>query len=82
MAVRGEYLSALPFGRGVRQVHRRRVGAKIETDEPTLREWSRNGVTIFNGDALDRYSKWDRPTVIVSDGAYRREGLSNGPADP
>ncbi len=35
--------------------------------------------TIHNEDALKLYEKWDRPTTIVSDGAY---GLASFPGDP
>lgn len=34
---------------------------------------------IFFGDALSLYSKWPRPTVIISDGPY---GLGSYPGDP
>lgn len=34
---------------------------------------------IFLGNALDFYSKWSRPTVIISDGPY---GLKSFPGDP
>lgn len=39
----------------------------------------RDGVSVCLGDALDFYSKWERPTVIVSDGPY---GLNSYPGDP
>jgi hypothetical protein len=36
-------------------------------------------VRIEHADAMERYAKWERPTVIVSDGAY---GLGLFPGDP
>ena len=36
--------------------------------------FSRNGVSLYYGDAQTFYKKWDPPTVIVSDGPY---GLRN-----
>jgi len=39
----------------------------------------RDGCTIYFGDALNLYDRWDKPTVIVSDGAY---GLGSFPGDP
>jgi len=41
--------------------------------------YRRGGCSIFHGDALDFYARWDRPVVIISDGAY---GLSGFPGDP
>lgn len=35
--------------------------------------------TIHHGDALDAYHRWDKPTTIISDGAY---GVGGFPGDP
>ena len=43
------------------------------------RVFVRDGVGIFHGDAMDLYSRWPTPVVIVSDGAY---GLGRFPGDP
>ena len=32
--------------------------------------WSDEYVALYLGDSLEHYRDWDRPTVIVSDGAY------------
>lgn len=40
---------------------------------------SNQNVSIYLGDALDLYDKWERPNVIVSDGPY---GISSFPGDP
>lgn len=40
--------------------------------------YAREGVSIFHGDALDLYSQWAAPAVIISDGAY---GLGRFPGD-
>jgi site-specific DNA-methyltransferase (adenine-specific) len=37
---------------------------------PTANRWTDGDVTLCLGDSLNRYAEWDRPTVIVSDGAY------------
>jgi len=42
-------------------------------------EFARGNSKIYLGDALDYYHKWNRPTVIISDGPY---GLGSYPGDP
>jgi DNA modification methylase len=44
-----------------------------------LRSYTRDGVTIYNADVAELYSRWEMPTVIVSDGGY---GISKFPGDP
>jgi hypothetical protein len=39
----------------------------------------RDGCAIHSGDVVSLYPHWDRPTVIISDGAY---GLGSFPGDP
>ena len=41
--------------------------------------FGRDGAVIHLGNALDLYCDWEKPTAIVSDGAY---GLSSFPSDP
>lgn len=41
--------------------------------------FSRDGVSIFNNDAMNLYDSWEEPIVIISDGAY---GLKGFPGDP
>ncbi|MBI3976640.1 MAG: site-specific DNA-methyltransferase [Chloroflexi bacterium] len=47
--------------------------------EPTGESFTRGGITIFHGDALQFYDRWPPPVVIISDGAY---GLGLFPGDP
>jgi len=42
-------------------------------------EFHREGASIYLGDALEHYARWERPTVIISDGPY---GLGSYPGDP
>ena len=44
-----------------------------------MSKFSRDGITIYHGDVLQLYALWERPTVIISDGAY---GLNSFPGDP
>ncbi len=68
------------FGRGVRQVHHARNLPGLSGEvAPSGEEWSSQGVSLFCGDALDRYALWDSPTAIISDGAY---GVNGFPGDP
>lgn len=43
------------------------------------KKYSKNGITLHHGDALDLYSKWPTPTIIISDGPY---GLGSYDGDP
>lgn len=36
----------------------------------------------YHGDAIDVYGEWDRPDLIVSDGAYGVRGFDGDPPDP
>jgi len=42
-------------------------------------EYHRGGVSLYHGDALNLYARWDTPIAIISDGAY---GLGLFPGDP
>lgn len=44
--------------------------AIVLTNRPKVKFWKDDFVWVGLGDSLDRYSNWDRPTVIVSDGGY------------
>jgi len=48
-------------------------------EEPQGETFTRNGVTLYLGDASRLYHEWPSPVVIVSDGAY---GLGLFPGDP
>jgi hypothetical protein len=37
---------------------------------PGTDRWAAHGVEVHRGDSLDWYARWERPDVIVSDGAY------------
>ena len=37
---------------------------------PETSLWRDDFVSLSFGDSLDYYSKWEQPTVIISDGAY------------
>lgn len=75
--------SATKFGRGVRQVHQPRLWVGTGPgSEPNRESWSSHGVSIYCGDAIDRYSSWEPPTAIISDGAYGVKGFPGDPPTP
>lgn len=37
---------------------------------PDFSTWNNEFVTLFLGDSLEHYDRWEPPTIIVSDGAY------------
>lgn len=43
--------------------------------------WNDTFVSVYQGDALNHYSEWERPTVIVSDGAYGILGFEGDTSD-
>lgn len=51
------------------------------TDRPTYRdnEVRIGPASVYHGDALDHYHKWESPTCIISDGPY---GLGKFPGEP
>lgn len=53
--------------------------AEVLHPEFLRRVYKRGHCRIQLGDVLDLYDDWDRPTVIISDGAY---GLNSFPGDP
>jgi site-specific DNA-methyltransferase (adenine-specific) len=57
------------------------IDAETEIAHPEFikRVFKRGKCRIHLGDVLDLYSTWERPTIIVSDGAY---GLNSFPGDP
>lgn len=48
---------------------------------PSATQWRDDRVALFLGDTLDHYRDWDRPTVIVSDGAYGVLGFEGDTSD-
>lgn len=51
------------------------------TKAPTMDHWTDGDVTLYLGDSLDRYSLWEAPHVIVSDGAYGILGFEGDTSD-
>lgn len=43
--------------------------------------WSDEKINLYQGDSLDHYDKWDRPTAIISDGAYGILGFEGDTSD-
>ena len=50
------------------------VGNKLST-------WSDDHVNLYQGDSLEHYDKWEKPTVIISDGAYGILGFEGDTSD-
>ena len=48
---------------------------------PKLKVWKNKFVQMHFGDALDFYSKWKTPTVIISDGGYGVLGFEGDTSD-
>src|SRR5438132_12000969 len=48
---------------------------------PTLKVWTDEFVSLYFGDSLDHYHKWDKPIVIISDGAYGVLGFDGDTSD-
>ena len=44
-------------------------------------QWIDNNIHAYLGDSLDFYSSWDKPTVIISDGAYGILGFEGDTPD-
>jgi hypothetical protein len=53
---------------------------KLST-QPAQSEWSDGQVHLCHGNSLDLYQRWERPTVIVSDGAYGILGFEGDTSD-
>lgn len=48
---------------------------------PEIHQWHNEYVSLLLGDSVQYYSDWDRPTVIVSDGAYGILGFEGDTSD-
>lgn len=48
---------------------------------PETSEWTDGVVSLYLGNSLDFYDKWEPPTVIVSDGAYGILGFEGDTSD-
>ncbi|MBL8153971.1 MAG: site-specific DNA-methyltransferase [Anaerolineae bacterium] len=55
--------------------------AVILDTEPAQKHWSDRWVSLALGDSLSLYESWERPTVIVSDGAYGVLGFEGDTSD-
>lgn len=53
---------------------------KLDT-ELGFSTWSDEYVTLYLGNSLEHYSAWEKPTVIVSDGAYGVLGFEGDTSD-
>ena len=57
-------------------------GKTISLDsEPTFTNWKDTNISLFYGDSLKHYKKWESPTVIVSDGGYGILGFQGDTSD-
>ncbi len=55
--------------------------AIVLTDESPLTTWSDALTSLYFGDSLAFYPMWQRPTVIISDGAYGVLGFDGDTSD-
>lgn len=55
--------------------------AVTRTEELAATEWSDGTTSVFYGDSLDFYDRWDTPGCIVSDGAYGVLGFEGDTSD-
>ncbi len=53
----------------------------LETPAVDLTEWLDKFVSVHQGDSLDYYEQWGKPTVIISDGAYGVLGFEGDTSD-
>jgi site-specific DNA-methyltransferase (adenine-specific) len=53
----------------------------VDACDLTACEWEDELISVTLGDSLDFYSRWDRPTVIVSDGGYGVLGFEGDTSD-
>ena len=59
----------------------RKRAVKAITDSEVIEGWSDEFISVQLGDSLDFYSKWEIPTVIVSDGGYGVLGFEGDTSD-
>lgn len=62
-------------------VGRGRTVQKMDSSELQKDTWKNTNISVFCGDSLERYKKWDKPTVIVSDGGYGILGFEGDTSD-
>lgn len=62
-------------------VGRGRTVQKIDSSELQKDTWKNTNISVFCGDSLEHYKKWDKPTVIVSDGGYGVLGFEGDTSD-
>ncbi len=73
------FLEEVPPADGLKGVLDTVPGFDHRLVEHHPRSYSRDGVRISKGDALDFYPKWDSPVAIIADGPY---GVAGYPGDP
>jgi len=57
-------------------------GKVIKLDvNPSFSVWSNELVTLILGDSFEYYDQWEKPTVIISDGAYGILGFEGDTSD-
>ena len=54
---------------------------RAKSEEALTERFDVEGVSLFCGDSLNSYSKWDSPDVIISDGAYGILGFEGDTID-
>lgn len=54
---------------------------KLINNEDQQFSWKENNINVFCGDSLKKYTYWDKPTVIVSDGGYGVLGFEGDTSD-
>lgn len=50
-------------------------------EEPSQTEWKKDNTSLYYGDSLDLYKDWEKPTTIISDGAYGVLGFEGDTSD-
>lgn len=73
-----------PISRALRAAPTSTVGrgkAVVLETGPKSHVYASDGVMLHFGDSLDFYSSWERPTTIVSDGAYGVLGFEGDTSD-
>lgn len=72
--IKNKSISTSTVGRG-------RTVQKMDSSELQKDTWKNTNISVFCGDSLERYKKWDKPTVIVSDGGYGILGFEGDTSD-
>ncbi len=79
-----ETLGSKPCKRSLRPTPPSTVGrgkAIVLERAPRITRYTRGGISLRLGDSLGYYTSWDKPTAIVSDGAYGILGFEGDTSD-